>query len=171
MENPSLNLLKYRPFPDLATALRRRIDHILERLQEVVRQTLPSADELTFGQFRDMLPEALRQMAAALESSTPGPTRYFLNDSVEHGTRRYHQSFDLRELLVEYSIIRSILIEEVTTALERPLALEEITALNVGLDAAARRAVVSFVGHMQRELQSSTETQSKYLSFLSHDLR
>ncbi|HTW93332.1 MAG TPA: sensor histidine kinase [Tepidisphaeraceae bacterium] len=171
MENPSLNLLKYRPFPELAAALRRRIDHIIDRLQDLVAQTLPTADELTFGQFRDMLPEALRQMAAALESSTPGPTRYFLNDSVEHGARRFHQSFDLRELLVEYSLIRSILVEEVTTALERAMTLDEITALNVGIDAASRRAVCTFVAHMQRELQASTETQSKYLSFLSHDLR
>ena len=171
MENPSLDLLKYHPFPELASALSKRIDHIIERLQITVRSVLPTADELTFGEFRDMLPEALRQMAAALESTSPHATRQFLNDSVEHGTRRFHQSFNLRELLIEYSLIRSILIEEVAVALARPLTVEEITALNVGLDAASRRAVTTFVAQVQREVQAAAEAQSKYLSFLSHDLR
>src|SRR5581483_7674149 len=66
MENPSINLLKYRSFPDLASALRSRIDNILERLQAAVKEALPSADELTFVELRDHLPETLDQLAKAL---------------------------------------------------------------------------------------------------------
>lgn len=171
MENPSINLLKYRSFPDLAAALRSRIDNILERLQAAVKEALPSADELTFVELRDHLPETLEQLARALEATTAAPTRLFLTDFKEHGVCRYHQSFNLRELLIEYSLIRSLLVEEVSSALNRPLRLEEIMTLNVGIDAATRRAVTAFVTYQDQEVQASAEAQSKYLSFLSHDLR
>ena len=171
MENPSLNLLKYRPFPELAAALRARVDHILERLGAAVKEALPSADELTFQQLRDGLPGTFSMMADALASASPTPTRNFLSDSQDHGVCRYHQSFNLREVLVEYSLIRSIVVEEVGTALNRPLRLEEIVTLNVGIDAAARRAVTAFVSHQTTELESATAAQKKYLAFLSHDIR
>ena len=46
-----------------------------------------------------------------------------------------------------------------------------MVALNAGLDVVVRQAVVSFVSRQSTELQAATEAQSKYLSFLSHDLR
>src|SRR5205085_12206087 len=42
---------------------------------------------------------------------------------------------------------------------------------NLGLDVAARRGVMSFVNQQKAELQAFADAQSKYLSFLSHDLR
>jgi signal transduction histidine kinase len=110
-------------------------------------------------------------LAAALEATGGGLQANFLSDSRQHGACRYHQSFNLSELLVEYSILRSLVIEEVSKAMERMPSLEEISALNAGLDAASRRAVESFVNHHQREVQASAEAYSKHLSFLSHDLR
>jgi signal transduction histidine kinase len=39
------------------------------------------------------------------------------------------------------------------------------------VDLSVRRAVLAFSDNQARQLQSATEAQSKYLSFLSHDLR
>jgi signal transduction histidine kinase len=171
MDNPSINMLKYRPFPELAAALRQRSAHIIERLQTMVKELLPSADQITFGDLRDQLPKALEEMADALEATTPGPTRSFLNDATEHGACRFHQSFNLRELLVEYSLLRTLLIDEVSAGLNRPLTMDEVTTLNVGVDASSRRAVTAYVSRMTEEMQAAAEAQSKHLSFLSHDLR
>jgi len=44
-------------------------------------------------------------------------------------------------------------------------------AINAGIDLSARRSVLVFVGHQSQELSAASESQSKYLSFLSHDLR
>ena len=171
IENPSLERMMRQPFPELASAVRGRSPRILERFRAMVQEVLPSADELTLMELLDHLPQALQDLAAALEATGGSLQKNFLTDSREHGVCRYHQSFNLSELLVEYSILRALVIEEVSGAVERTLALEEVAALNVGLDAASRRAAESFVAYQQREVNAHAEAQSKYLAFLSHDLR
>lgn len=171
MENPSLELMMRRAFPELASAVQGRSPRILDRFRTMVKEILPSADELTLNQLLDHVPQALEDLAAAIAATGGNVQRNFLSDARQHGVCRYHQSYNLSELLLEYSILRSIVIEEVTASVERPLTLEEISGLNAGLDAAACRAVESFVNYQQREIKSSAEVQSKYLAFLSHDLR
>ncbi|HEX4054594.1 MAG TPA: HAMP domain-containing sensor histidine kinase [Tepidisphaeraceae bacterium] len=171
MENPSLELMMRQAFPGLASAVRGRSPRILDRFITMVKEVLPSADEVTLNELLDHLPQALEDLAVAIAATGGEVQRDFLAESRQHGVCRYHQSFNLSELLVEYSILRSIVIEEVTISVERPLKLDEVSCLNVGLDAAARRAVESFVSYQQREIQSSAEAQTKYLAFLSHDLR
>jgi signal transduction histidine kinase len=171
MEHPSLEQLMREPYPELSAALRARVGPILERFRALVREILPSADELTFSELIDHLPVTLEDMADAIAASSARRTGQFLVDSKEHGSCRYHQSYNLSELLVEYSILRTVIVEEVTGAMKRPLTVDELSGLIAGIDAAARRAVGTFVAHQQREIQSSAEAQSKYLAFLSHDLR
>jgi signal transduction histidine kinase len=171
VENPTVALMMRRAFPELAAAVEGQSARILERFRGMVKDALPSADELTLTELVDHLPQVLEDLAGALAAVGGTLPGNFLNDSRQHGVCRYHQSFNLSELLVEYSILRSLVMEEVTGALDRALALEEISALNAGLDAASRRAVESFVSYFQREVQAGAEAQSKYLSFLSHDLR
>ena len=171
MEHPSLELLSGRAYPELARALRAGIEPIVARWQEVVRRALPSADELTFAQLRDDMPNVLEHVAAALESDEPLATRKLNDIAPEHGTTRFEQNFRLEELLVEHSIMRPFMIEEVTARLGRPVSDGEMAALMVGLDVMTRQATRAFVDHQTRQLQAANEAQSKYLSFLSHDLR
>jgi signal transduction histidine kinase len=171
VENPSVTLMMRQAFPELAAALRNRTSRILEHFRAAVKDVLPSADELTFAELLDHLPHAIEDLAVALAATGGTLQARFISDSRQHGTCRYHQSFNLSELLVEYSILRSLIIDEVSKDLERFPTLEEISALNAGMDAASRRAVESFVNNFQHEVQAGAEAQSKYLSFLSHDLR
>lgn len=171
VENPSVALMLRQSFPDLASAVRSRVPRIMEHFRALVKEVLPSADELTLAELMDHLPHVLDDLAVALAATGGTLHASFVNDSRQHGARRYHQSFNLSELLVEHSILRSLVIEEVSKALERAPSVEETSALNAGLDAASRRAVESFVNHHQREVQANAEAHSKYLSFLSHDLR
>ena len=171
MEHPSLELLSGRAYPELAGALRAAIEPIVARWQAVVRRALPSADELTFTQLRDDMPNVLEHVAAALESDEPLATRRLSDLAPEHGATRFHQQFKFEELLVEHSIMRPIMLDEVTGRLGRAMDVGEVSALMVGLDVMTRQAAVEFVGHQTRQLRAANEAQSKYLSFLSHDLR
>lgn len=171
IENPSLELMMRQSFPELALALRGRMERILERFRTMVQEILPSADELTLNELRDGLPDCLEDLAVALETTGMGIRQGLLSDSRHHGVCRFHQSFNLSELLVEYSILRSIMIEEMSKQMDRPMTVEEIAGLNAGLDAVSRRAVESFVKYQQQEMNAGTEAMSKYLSFISHDLR
>jgi len=171
MKNRTMDLLKYRPFPELADALRARRDAIIERWQAAVEQTLPQAHALTLGQIRNSLPDTLEQMAAALEATEPTATKDLMAVAVSHGEARFDQNFNLGELMIEYSLLRPILIEEIAEHLARVITIDEIIAINLGIDVASRRGVTSYVNQQKAELQSLVEAQTKYLSFLSHDLR
>ena len=171
MKNRTMDLLKYRPFPELAAAVRQCKPAVMERWQNIVRDTLPTAHELTLVQVRDGLPKTIDAMADALEAHEPHATKELMDQSSTHGEDRFDQNYNLSELMIEYGLLRPILIEEATHQLDRIISVEEVQALNLAVDVVTRRGVVMYVNQQKAEMQSLVEAQSKYLSFLSHDLR
>jgi signal transduction histidine kinase len=169
--DPPLNLLTIAAFPDLAAAVRRREPAITARWAQIVREVLPKADDLTFAQLRDDVPRILGQIADSLQRSGVRHVDNLLALSEAHGTIRFHQSYDLREVLLEFDLLRPILLEEVIAQIGRKLSVEEVVAVNVGMDLSVRQSVLAFAQHQSAQLSAATESQSKYLSFLSHDLR
>jgi signal transduction histidine kinase len=151
--------------------MRARSGPILERWVTAVREALPTADELTFVQVRDNIPVLLNELADALALTENRPAESIAATSNEHGGTRFHQKYHLDEVLVEHSLLRRILVEEATGHLRRELTVDESLALQLGIDAAVRGSVLAFTEHQQRQIAAATEAQSKYLSFLSHDLR
>jgi signal transduction histidine kinase len=126
---------------------------------------------LTLDQLRDELPIMLNELAATLESLDGNHLRDLEKVSEGHGQLRFHQSFNINELMIEYGMLRSILIDEVITRLGKGLSPEQSAAMNMGIDTAMRRSVTQFTAHQSQQLKMVAEAQSKYLSFLSHDLR
>ncbi len=171
MKNRTMDLLKYQPFPALAESVRATVDVVIARWQAVVRSTLPTANELTNRQLHNDLPNILLMIADALEADEPKATKALMDEAVAHGEVRYDQNFNIGEVLIEYSLLRRLLCEEVIRHLNRDMTVEELSALNLSVDIAVRRGVVSFASEQRNELQSVVEAQTKYLSFLSHDLR
>jgi signal transduction histidine kinase len=171
MKNRTMDLLKYQPFPALAASVRESAAVVIERWQTVVRRTLPTANELTTQQLRNDLPNILQMIADALEADEPKATKALMDEAVTHGEVRYDQNFNIGDVLIEYSLLRRLLCEEVLRHLDREMTVEELSALNLSIDVAVRRGVVSFASEQRNELQSVVEAQTKYLSFLSHDLR
>src|SRR5688572_29134939 len=143
MKNRSMDLLKYQPLPELAAALRARCDAIIQRWHAAVQDTLPQANQLSLQELRNSLPETLEQMAAALEADEPKPTKDLMDLATTHGETRYDQNFNLGELMIEYHLLRPILVEEVATHLDRIVSIPEILALNMGIDVACRRGVTT----------------------------
>src|SRR5690348_15605937 len=154
MQHPSLDVLKYRAMPEVASALRAVEEEVLAHWRANVLQTLPAADELTMQQLEDHLPMLIDKIAAALEASEPHPTNELIAISPVHGETRFHQNFNLNELLIEYHLLRRVMLEHVTRELGRDLDLQEAVALNVGLDTALRRSVVAFSEYQAIELKS-----------------
>ncbi len=171
MTSPAIDFLSSHAFPELAAAVRAVIASTAVSWERAVRAALPSADGLTVEQLRDDLPKVLNYVADALQSTQ----RYAINSLMDiaptHGGVRFDQGFKLPEVMLEYSILRATLPQEIMAHLGRNLEPAEHLALNTALDVIFGRAVVQYVEVLGNQVKAATEAQSKYLSFLSHDLR
>jgi signal transduction histidine kinase len=171
MKDLILHFFQAKSFPELAAAVRARGPSVLARWEAAVKEILPTADELTQSQLRNSLPDTLENLAKALESNQANPTRTLMNESQEHGAVRFIQSYNLTELLIEFDVLRPILMEETALFMKRDVSLGEIIALNMGIDLASRRSVLAFVNYQKQELVAAANAHAKYLSFMSHDVR
>jgi signal transduction histidine kinase len=171
LRDATLDLLKFSSYRPVAAAVLARVDAILARWEQTVRDQLPSADRLTLEGLRDELPEILGELGRTLESDDGSHFDLLLKASDGHGRQRFHQSYAIDELMIEFGLLRPIVLDEVVSHLGRGLSPAEAAATNMGLDAALRHSVTQFTAHQQDRLRAVAEGQSKYLAFLSHDLR
>ena len=171
MKQPPLDALKFRPLPELAAALRAAKPRILDRWRKETIRLLPAADELTRKQLDNSLPDILDQMARAFEASEPGPTERLIESSPAHGETRFHQEYNIDELLVEYSILRRVIVEELIAELGQGLTPNQCIEVNEAMDIALRQAAVAYAEHQADQLRAEANALAKYLAFLSHDLR
>jgi signal transduction histidine kinase len=165
------DLLLFRAMPEVADALRARQELIMSRWQEAVRRHLPDADGLTIEQVRDSIPIVLEHLARALASAEPQTTFALLEATKLHGSDRFHQSYNVAELITEYRLLRQVLIDEVKSELGPKLVVPYVVAVDLGIDLAMQQGIIAFVQHQAQQLRAAADAEAKYLSFLSHDLR
>lgn len=170
-EDLTLDLLAYHAFPLLASALSQRQDAIVQAWEAAVVQTLPAADVLTLQNLRNSIPLILQEIVDAFASDKPSTTRDLVEGSKMHGESRFQENYNIRELVIEYRLLRRVIIEQVTEAMDERLDMRSNIALNMAVDTALQSGVIRFIEHLQQQNRTSTEVQAKYLSFLSHDLR
>jgi len=157
--------------PQLAAALRARAARIVERWNEAVVRYLPDADPLTTKQVRDSIPKVLEKIAMALESSRPEETAVLAEVGIAHGIARFQQEYEIEEVLVEYRLLRRIVFDELQRASNPPVDFSHSIAVDMGIDMALQRGVTAYVEHLGERLHAAAAAESKYLAFLSHDLR
>lgn len=168
---PALEILERRSFPELAHALRSRSGQIVQSVTGAVLRAVPRSNSLTTAQLRDGLPDVLGQMADALGATTVEETRKVLSRGPDHGVARFRQDYALKELITEYLLLRRVVVEQVESGLGRRVTTDEDTALNLAMDVVIQDGIAGFVDYQKEQLRAAVETEAKYLSFLSHDLR
>lgn len=168
---PVKDLLALRPMPEVASALRSRAKRIMERWTEAVEQYVPDADPLTVKQVRNSIPTVLEKIALALESDRPEAVGVLEEVGTAHGVARFQEHYNIDEVMVEYRLLRRIIFDELQAVLGAKLSFADAIAVDMGIDTALHRGVMTFVAHLAEKLKSASETESKYLTYLSHDLR
>jgi signal transduction histidine kinase len=143
---------------------------IIQTWIELVRESVPSAQELSSEQIQDNLPVILPSMADALEASVGKTNRNLMDASPKQGIKRFHQHYDVCELMTEDRLLRRVIMEQTGAGLGRRMNEAEQIALNTAVDLMLQQAVVAFVNAQKGQLRTAAEVELKYLSFLSHDL-
>src|SRR5436190_7015800 len=167
----TLDLLAFRSMPQLAGALRRRIDRVVQRWQAAVEKHLPDADPLTAKQVRDSIPSVLEKIASAIESGQAEDTFVLAEVGSAHGVARFQENYNIDEVLIEYRLLRRVIFDEITDAAGKNLSFADAIPVDMGIDTALHRGVTAFVHHLTDQLKATAAAERNYLSYLSHDLR
>jgi signal transduction histidine kinase len=168
---PTKDLLAHRAMPQLAAALRQRVGRVIELWTAAVERYIPDADPLTLKQVRNSIPTVLEKIAQALESDRPEDTTVLEEVGTAHGVARAQENYNVEELLIEYRLLRRIVFDEITAAAGAGVSFADAVPVNMAVDTALHRGVVSFVRSLETRLKAAAEAESKYLTYLSHDLR
>jgi signal transduction histidine kinase len=168
---PVKDLLAHRALPEVAAALRDRCERIVQRWTAAVEKYLPDADPLTTKQVRNSIPTVMEKIARALESDRVEDVVVLEEVGTAHGVARFQEHYTIEEVLIEYRLLRRVVFDEIHAAAGTRLEFLDAIPLDMGLDTAMQRGVTSFVRSLTAELRSAAEAESKYLAFLSHDLR
>lgn len=160
----------YRPFPEVANAIRSQSNRILDEWRGRTLFSMPQLGDLTVQEFKDDIARILAAMADALESNDPPDVRRLVETAPSHGFHRFVQDYDLADLFVEERVLRRVIVSRVEEALARQCKADEAAALHAMIDIMLQQGVLALVQQQREELRQATEVQLKYLSFLSHDL-
>src|SRR5690348_7432804 len=104
--NPLINQIIHAAFPEVAVALRARIDRIVENWDLAVRQVISQMDRLTIDEMRNSFPKILMAVAAALESPEPNSIAGVVSESPVHGLTRFYQNYGVTEVSQESRLLR-----------------------------------------------------------------
>jgi len=158
-------------YPDLANSLATASARICDLWGASVRRELPGADEPTFASLREEVPRALSALTDVVgggqTEAGAAPARGSDNAPIEN----VPPGFRIDEAVIQWGLLRRTVFEELPRLMGRDLAADEVVVVNQYLDSIVRQAVIAHSERQGRELQAANEGQSKYLSFLSHDLR
>ncbi len=160
----------YRPFPEVAKAIRSQSDRILDEWRGRTLFSMPELGELSVKEFKDDIAGILSAMADALESNDPPDLRRLIETAPSHGFQRFMQDYDLADLFGEERVLRRVIVSRVEEGLGRQCKADEAAALHAMIDIMLQQGVLALVQRQRQELRQATEVQLKYLSFLSHDL-
>ena len=169
--NAVSDVLETQSFATLAQVLRNRADDTLTRWEALRARILRGADALTLAQVRDEVPQTLQMLADALESRNADEARELSGQSGAHGIERFSQGYKIEELLIEYRLLRRVVIDEIESHLGRRTTKGEDLALSMGIDAVLAQGVAAFSRHLEAELTAAADAEAKFLAYLSHDLR
>jgi hypothetical protein len=141
--------------------LHQRREEILSRFDTAVRGPV-GVEDMKTSQLRDSLPEWLDQVAAAAQGE---PAR--AATAREHGRQRFRLGFRAHEVVREYGILCSVILE---LASEEGVELtrKEIAFLTTALFEAGASAVAEYAA--QRDHAQAT-LNAKHLAFVAHELR
>jgi signal transduction histidine kinase len=152
----------------LASVLRERKNTVVSRWKAVVGE-LAGAARLDASTLRDHIPQFLDEMITAIasrnDSAVVGTSG--LGSPLEHGAQRLAAGFNIKEVVEEYNILRSAVLDVAEEA-GLQLTADECRVVNRIIDDAIAGAVDVFAREQASELQRQRE---EHLAFVAHDVR
>lgn len=169
---------KKNNFEKIGELIRSEKKEIIENWLEEVKKSIPRAKEETTPTLIDHLPDVLNNLADIfINESSINAENKLKKMSSGHGLQRALQTnFDLEEILIEYSILRIVILEKIYSNLL--LTFETAQVLHDFIDRSNEAAVTEYVKIQRSKIQVNLEELNKekiirdrFVSAMTHDLR
>lgn len=159
----------------IARVIEEHCHAIAEELVSTSRREMPGAQGLSHDELLDSLLEFLKAMAADVRRGEPTP--HASEYAREHGEQRWWVGYDLRSLILEYGVLRRIILRRVLSSGHTP-AVEDVDALTQALMLSVADAVGRYVETSEASLnealeraRQATKAREEVLAIISHDLK
>ncbi len=175
---------------DLGKALLAKLDDIIEMWVKAVRADVKigSSKGQTYEAIHNDLPEVLASVATLLTRAFTGENEKLEGDAIGHGSVRATQGYDLAEIVMEYRILRNVLLLALEPELESGSVKEVIEAIrriDYVLDSVVVVTLSGYVQHRfsmlkqmhgqllltNQELTRLVQAQKDNVSHLAHELK
>lgn len=150
----------------LAAILRENKTTLIGRWQATVCE-LPGAAHLDGPTLRDHVPQFIDELIAAIARHDEEVATGRPGSPVEHGLQRLAAGFDIKEVVIEYNILRHAVHDAAESAGLR-LRVDDCRVINHIIDDAIAWAVDAFAREQAEERRRSRE---EYFAFVAHDIR
>ena len=135
---------------------------------EAVVSELPGAANLPIPTLRDHIPQFIEEMIAAIARRNEAVIgRRSGGSPLEHGVQRLAVGFDIKEVVIEYNVLRGA-VHHVAEAANISLTAHEWQIIHHIIDDAIAWAVDTFAREQALELQRRRE---EHFAFIAHDVR
>jgi signal transduction histidine kinase len=137
----------------VAELIRRDAALITERWTARARSEQPQQTHLRHDLLLDHLPAFLEGLAESLEATDEDIALRHQLPAFQHGEQRWDNGWSLPEVIRDYQILRTVLIEFLDEALKGHLRLREVLAVDQALDEAIAASVGMFMAHRDMEVR------------------
>lgn len=167
----STNAIRGRNFAELGEILRRDAEEIIERWSDRALAQGHGRPGAHRAELRDHLPEFLVALGEDLFGDEPDDSGTPRRRASEHGRFRWQVGWELEDVVVDYQILRIVILQHLRKVLNREPKLDEVVAIGVHIDDAIAEAVVGYVGHQSGQLAQAHQRLNEFLGVLGHELR
>jgi len=175
---------------NLGQILIEKKDAILDRWVDSVRQDaeINSSKKLAFEEVRNNLPHVIEEIAKLLSPHHEGDLEVAEESGLEHGCVRAKQGYDTGEMVREYRLLNSVLVEELESELVSGTGAQVLDAMRTIDNTLDRVVSMSLDSYLQarlqeieqmerqlvlnnRELNRLVRVHQNNLSYLAHELK
>ena len=170
--------LRTERYPDVAEAIRRDSELLIERWSLLALETHPNTDPARHAEMRNSLPDLLEALADALgDGQVEGNSRCGLL-AVEHGEQRWQVGWQVTEVVQDYQLLRLVILDHLGELPGSPLTVRSAMAICSRLDEAIGASVATYSNGKEQTLRELIEradeanrAKSEFLAKMSHEIR
>jgi signal transduction histidine kinase len=174
--------IRAEPHSEIGAIIFRDAPELVERWCDRARDEQPGAARRHHEVLRNQLGSALKAMGRVLQQSGVREPRELRDKAIEHGEQRWDTGWSLTELIRDYQILQSVVLEHLDRTLGRPILYSEAMAVGVFTNDAISASIAAYVANRDQEvraieregIETVRETQRRkdnFLAIVVHELR